>query len=468
MGNIKKFLKSTTVYFLGNVLTRIISFFLLPLYTKLIATNDMGYFDYSTSLLNIIIPVVCLEIWAAIMRFMFDYFNKNEKYKVIFNGLVIFSISLVLYCSIFFVLGLTHQFDKLLYIFIYGMLMMLQMIYTYVVRGLGFNTIFAISGIISSLVNSISNIILMVCFGMRLDSLFVAVILSLLVQIVILEFKCKLLTNLKWTYFDFALIKEMIKFSLPLSINSASYWILSNYNRVAIKNILGLSANGIFSIASRFVTVLALVSTCLSLAWQELVFSKGNETNKSDFYNKASSYYLKFLCIALLMLIPAVKLVFPFLVDIQYQNAFSLIPINLLACCASIYAAFLGDIFGAEKKNNIVMYSTLAAAVVNIVVVHLLIGKIGLQAANIASFLGFALNIFIRILLLNKNIKLKIDVKFILLTAILFIVSCYVYLNLSNWGNLLFAFAIFVLSIFTFKDLYMSIINFISRKFKKQ
>ena len=49
MSSTKKFFKSSMVYFMGNVLTKIISFFLLPLYTTRISTDEYGYFNTSTN-----------------------------------------------------------------------------------------------------------------------------------------------------------------------------------------------------------------------------------------------------------------------------------------------------------------------------------------------------------------------------------------------------------------------------------
>jgi O-antigen/teichoic acid export membrane protein len=259
----------------------------------------------------------------------------------------------------------------------------------------------------------------------------------------------------------------MIRFSLPLSLNSVCYWLLSDYNRIAIKNVLGLSENGIFSIAGRFTTVLTLVSTCFSLAWQELVYSKGNDKDKSKFYNTASNYYLKFVLVALLILVPAVRLIFPFLINKQYNAAFGLIPLNLLACCASIYSGFLGNIFGAEKKNNVVMYSTVVAAAVNVGVLHLLIGSIGIQAANISLFLGFLANIIMRLILLNKTVKLKFDFKFLFITVIIFIIGYYIYFQCGLLVNFIFAVLLFILSLFVFKDLVKMAVKIIREKINK-
>ena len=74
--------------------------------------------------------------------------------KAITNGLVIFCVSLLGYCAVFAVLALALDLQYLLLIFIMGLCSMIQAIYTYTTRGLGYNAVFAVSGIVGSLVNS--------------------------------------------------------------------------------------------------------------------------------------------------------------------------------------------------------------------------------------------------------------------------------------------------------------------------
>ena len=42
-----KFIKSSGIYFIGNVLIKMISLILLPVYTKYIPPNDFGTYDVS-------------------------------------------------------------------------------------------------------------------------------------------------------------------------------------------------------------------------------------------------------------------------------------------------------------------------------------------------------------------------------------------------------------------------------------
>lgn len=465
MNETKKFIKSSAIYFAGNVLTKIISFFLLPLYTTYINSGDMGYFDLSTSYLNIIIPVVCMEIWSGILRYMFDYFNLSDKYKVIFNGLVIFSFSLFLYTLSFMAINAFCNIQYALLIFLYGLFTMIQTIYTYIARGLGFNTIFALSGIIGSFANSVSNILMILVFHMTISSLYIAMIFGLFIQAVIMEYKVHLLKNLSVHQFDKILIKELIRFSLPLCLNSACFWFLTGYNRVAISNRLGLEANGIYSVAGKFTAVLSLVSTCFSLAWQELVFSKGNDENKSEFYTTAFNYYYKFLMIAIVLFLPVIQIIFPYFIGKQYQSAFSFIPLYLLATAASILSSFLGNIFGAEKQTGIVFLSTIIAAVVNVALFYLLVDSFSIQAANVSLLIGFIVNIVMRLVLLSKTYTIKLDYKIIFICFILFLLSYYFYIRQVTMYNVIFMFFVIIISCIIFRDILKSIYVQIKNKY---
>ena len=87
---------------------------------------------------------------------------------------MIFCVSLLGYCAVFAVLALALDLQYLLLIFIMGLCSMIQAIYTYTTRGLGYNAVFAVSGIVGSLVNSLTNVALILGFSMTVKSLYLA------------------------------------------------------------------------------------------------------------------------------------------------------------------------------------------------------------------------------------------------------------------------------------------------------
>lgn len=452
MISIGRFLKSAGTYFLGNVLTRLISFFLLPVYTRFLAQEHMGYFDASTKLLNIIIPLVCLEVWSALMRFLFDFEDRNGKEKVIFNGFVIFAGSVAVYVLGFALLGFFVNIQCALLVLFYGFFLMIQNIYSYLARGMGHNQAFAVSGIVSGLINAASNVVMIVFLGMRLESLFLSMTLGLFVQFLILEGRVHALRALKVRYFDRTLILEMARFGLPLAVNNSCYWLLSGYNSIGISHTLGLDANGLYAVAGKFTMAVAIVANCFALAWQEMVYSVGNKKeDKCRLYSTGCDLCITLLLFGVMLIVPAVSVVFNLLVDESFSAAYSAVPLYMFATAISTFAGFLGNAFGAEKKTKSLIVSTVTAAAVNIATFHLLVGVLGIEAANVALTLGYIVIITIRWLQLRRLYPVTMHYGRILLLVVLCVPVFWLYRLQSIWVNFAIIAAVLLLALLVFR-----------------
>ncbi len=82
-------LKTTGIYFIGNFASRLLMFFLLPLYTAYLSTSDYGVVDLLMSILPLIGPVFTLQATESIFRFLFDKKTNAEKKICISSSLTI-------------------------------------------------------------------------------------------------------------------------------------------------------------------------------------------------------------------------------------------------------------------------------------------------------------------------------------------------------------------------------------------
>ena len=101
------------------------------------------------------------------------------------------------------------------------------------------------------------------------------------------------------------------------------------------------------------------------------------------------------------------------MINSSYSDAIDIIPIYIIATIVSVLSSFLGSIFGAIKKTKIIFTTTLYGSIVNVICIYALINIIGVQAASIALFLGFMVNIILRIKVLKKYMNLKIEYKYL-------------------------------------------------------
>lgn len=93
--------KNTIIFTLGNLGTKLIQFFLVPLYTNVLSTADYGVVDLVTTIGMVLAPILLLNINDGVMRFALDKgadFNKIMSIGLaafifcLITGLVIFPI----------------------------------------------------------------------------------------------------------------------------------------------------------------------------------------------------------------------------------------------------------------------------------------------------------------------------------------------------------------------------------------
>lgn len=456
MSDIRKIVKSTGIYFVGNILSKLMVFFLVPLYTKYINSAAFGYYDAATAIVQFTQNLIFMDIGAVILRYMFDI--KDNKNKAICVGMFIFSMCLIVYGVGGTITALTAPVEYPWYLLAYGLVSMLTQVSGFICRGYGNNVYYAASGVVSTLINVSLNLILILVAKMDYSSLYIAIICSCFVQFAMLEIKNKSYKSLKKEYFDKSLLKEMFRYALPLAVNSVAYWGLSSLNKVIVTFMLGAAANGYLAIANKFTSAVYLLSTCFQLAWQELAYSKDNSLSKEtgEYYTKALDLLIRVVMVGLALMLPAIKIllaIFPSFIDASYSTSIYLIPLAMGGAIVSIVSSFVGSIFGGIKKSNMVFVSTLIGAIVNVgLVVGLIYAGVGVQAANIGFMVGFFVNLVARFISLKKYINLKVKYWYFLAFVPIYAGISFMFLYLK-WYYLIIAIAVVVsLGVLLFKN----------------
>ncbi len=336
---------------------------------------------------------------------MFENKENERQFNVVYCGIVIFFTSAIFYILLMLAFGFLWKTEYLLGVVAYGFFLCLQNLYGYLARAYGKNLLFIFTGIISTACNAALNILLLVVLGWDYRALYVSFSTGIMVQCIILEMNLQLIKSFRRKYLDKDTMICLLRFSLPLCVNSLCYWLLTGYNRIIIEKEIDSSANGYYAVACKFGGILLLVSSCFSMAWQELAYSKyGKDKDTGRFYSYATELYIKVLFCGFFVMTPLIYLIFPYLVDEGYEAAKQMIPVNMLATLSGILFIFLANIISTYKKNNIVFLSTLAASIVNMTILHLLIKQIGAEAANIALLAGYVVSDGIRICIIRKEI----------------------------------------------------------------
>lgn len=450
-----KFAKTSGIYFFGTVLAKLVTMLLLRVYTEYIPAEDMGTYNVSINYVTFLCSVLYLDIWSGILRYFYDYHTPEGQKKPINCGFAIFGISTAAYTVILVVFGQFVTVRYLPLIYLYGLMMNLQNLLGYVARAYGKNVLYASAGLLNSFVTAALNVVLIVGLHMDYSALYLAGCIGYLSNILLVGAGVKIWTLIRLSAFEKPLFVRMLRFSLPLCVNSAAYWFLTSYNSVAVSRMMGMEANGLYAVAIRFGSFISLFTSCFTMAWQEVSYAKEAESKESlsQFYSSAVNAYLRFMGMGAAILLPFIWLIFPLMIADGYSEARNMVPLYILATIASSVSGFLGNIFTAMKKNGLLFYTTLAGGVVNILGVHFLIPRFGVQGASAALFLGFLTIIVFRILLLWNEVSIRIDVRFLLLLAVVLAVACGIYFYGDLKMNAVFFPTAIVLFLLSFREM---------------
>ena len=86
----KRMFKTTIIYFIGNFGSKLLSFFLLPIYTAWLDPAAFGKVDLILNIVPLIGPIFTLQTTESIFRFLFDCKTEEEIKKNITSAFVIY------------------------------------------------------------------------------------------------------------------------------------------------------------------------------------------------------------------------------------------------------------------------------------------------------------------------------------------------------------------------------------------
>ena len=86
----------SSVYMLATILNKVVSFLMIPIYTRFLIPSDYGIIEILGLTTDLIGMVISIGIASAMYRFYFDYDDVKEKNEVISTAMLSFgAIALV-------------------------------------------------------------------------------------------------------------------------------------------------------------------------------------------------------------------------------------------------------------------------------------------------------------------------------------------------------------------------------------
>lgn len=408
MNQKKQLMKNTIIIAIGKLSTQIISYLLLPLYTSQLDPSEYGNYDFICTLSVFLCPIITLLMEESMFRYLIDADSKVQRKKIItqtiiytFFGTVLFTIIAALimgfgtdYTAMYITAIITFVISNILI----GLSNALS-------RGLGKIKLYSVSNFILGISTIILNIVFILALNAGAEGLLWAnTIANAFTAIVILG----ILKLPKYIgKIDKPLMKDMIKYSIPLVPNSISWSIINMSDRIILTQMVSSAANGIYAMANKFPNIINVLYGYFYTAWKESAAKIVKEDNKNQYYNSIYHDAKRFLYAVTICLIAVMPFAFPIFINEAYDEAYVYIPIVMIATYYSNLSSFYGGIFSAYKDTKIMGTTTIVAAVINLVIDLLLVNWLKIYAACFSTLIANLIVYFYRKKKLKKYLKLK-------------------------------------------------------------
>lgn len=469
MNREKNLAKNTIIITIGKICTQLITFFLLPLYTGILSTEEYGTVDLLNTLVSLLLPIVTFQVEQAVFRELIEVRGKkNQESRIISSAVITVIFQCMVYLIIF---ALISPFINNHYKFFLATNVVANIflsLFLQIARGFGDNKKYAFASFISALSTIVFNVLFLVVIKLGANGMLLGTMLGQIVATIYLFISLKLYKYLKVKDYKKEVIKSLWKYSLPLIPNAISWWVFNASDRVIASAFLGVDQNGILAASLKFSAVFITFYNIFNMSWTESISIAIKDADVSDYFNRMFNIVLRLFTAMGIGMIACMPFVFPIMINEKFSAGYGLVPISIVGSLFNVVVGLISVIYVAEKNTKAIASTSIVSAVINIMVHLVLIKFIGLYAAVISTFVAFFVMSIYRLMDASKRyFKIKIDMKFIIqsLIALIFVFVSY-YINNIYLNVFVVLFAV-LFAIYINKDSFDIIFKLFTKKFKR-
>lgn len=447
---LKKLFVNTVLIAFGNLGAKMIGFLLLPVYTSILSTESYGVYDFIITLSSFLIPIVSINIYESLFRFLITAKQNDDevsKNKIISSSLSICLVAIIIYIFISMNIYFITKNNYIFLLTLYVISSIVYLLFISLLRGMEQIKYYAFYSGLKNFCQVIFSYLAIAKFDLGISGLLYASILPSIVIAIIILFHFKLYKFISFNYDYIQVSKRLIRYSLPLVPDSISATLLTMSDRIIVKSFIGDSANGIYSIAHKFPSIIEVMYHFYITSWNESASRTYEQDEKTakEYYTKIYLYTKNFLISGGILLLALMPLLFNLLINGDYVQAFEYTPYLLVAQILNCIANFYSGILIAYKDTKSIAKSTIFASLLNVVLNMILVFKLGIIGVLYATLVSNIFLVILRKIQCSKYIELKENIFQNVLSFIILLIIFALY----NYNNIIcFLINVFVSLIF--------------------
>ncbi len=414
-GSMKELAGNTAYYILTPIIMKIIQLVTTPIKLNLLTTAEYGILAVMGSTQSIISTMLLLSLHNAITRYYYKY--KGNDFKRFFGSVLIF---LLTFDVAIILLIVSKQQELGNFVGLSSDLLILVIIRAGVSKPLQFRNImfrlekqskqFAYLQLIYEMGNTFGTLLFIYLFPS--NRIIASTCFVLAWEFVFMIYSIGSMKKYISIKLDLTLLKEALKYSLPLVPFSISGFILNQSDKIMINKMIGAVETGMYSFAYLIYSLFIILTSSIDSAWTPTYYSLLSKQNWEE-ANRVVIRIIKFVGFFVILIILFTKEIAWVIGGNKYIEVVPAIPVLLyggfVLFCSNRYTLKLMY----EKKTAIISINTIICAVVNVVLNLLIIPKLGYIGAAITTAVSYQLTmilqyIYVRIKYGNKAVQLRI------------------------------------------------------------
>ena len=398
---------------LGTFGSKVLVFLMVRFYTEYLSPADYGTADLITQTANLLIPLLSLGITDAVFRFVMD--EAEDAAGVFTAGLFVVLAGGALAVVLASVAGAAVDGAWLIAVFIIAS--NFHTLAAQFVRAKGDMTCFAVQGLINTALVIGLNILFLAVFRLGVTGYILSTVAADVLTTGHLVLRAKLWKSLKKP--EKGTLSRMLRYCVPLIPTATFWWITSVSDRYIITAWLGNSANGIYAVAAKLPTILTVLSSVFMEAW---LFSAVTERQEGaaahlQFYASVWRTFVAGMVLSASGVIAFSRLLVRLLAEEEYFDAWQFVSVLCLAMVFAAFSTFLSSVYVVSKKSTLSFWTALLGAGSNAILNLILIPRIGVMGAALATLASYILVFFVRAVSIRRLLPFPLAVPIVALDA---------------------------------------------------
>ncbi len=396
------------VFGVTGIINRSLGFFLIPVYTYYIKPKEYGVLAILMIVLAAIPLVLRMGLGNALLRSWYDYKEdqRPELATTVFVFLLLTSIPILSILTYFAPQASLYLLDTEVYtshlriVYLLAFLEIFNVVPETLLRIRNASIQYSLCQTIGFIFQLSTNISLIVYWQMGIKGVLIANLVGAILENSLMF--AVSLKQMKWG-FNFAELKTMLAFGTPLIFGRLSAICFQWIDRFFLKYYADFRQVGLYTLANQLTTPINLLITMpFGMIWSNMQVSVMKDPDAKEYYARMLTYVVygsTFLALSLSILVEDVLRIFA---TAKYWETAAIVPLLALSAVFDVANPTLGVGISILRKSYLSPIIVAVAAISNVLLNFLLIPRMGMKGAALATLLSYIIITCLRYFVSNR------------------------------------------------------------------